>query len=324
MSLKVGLFGLGMMGKNHARVLSEIEGVSLVSIIDSSLVGQKSNGLTVLGNDVDLDQIDYAVISVPTVSHLEVALNLIDKRISLLIEKPLAHSSVAGLDILNASNAYGVKVGIGHIERFNAAMRKAKEALETGILGEVIQVCSRRTGPFPNRVKDVGVVLDLATHDIDATAWLTSSEYQSVYANGYSNPGREFEDAVHISAKLNTGIIVNHEINWISPLKERKTIVTGTQGSMVIDTLTSDLTIYEQPDTTLENNFLAQLKGTSHGSVYSPSFVKREALVIEHETFRDFLLGKSNDVVSPESGLKTLYTAEAILESLKTSKAVTL
>ena len=324
MNLKVGLFGFGMMGKNHARVLNEVDGVDLVSIVDDNLIGQKVHGLTIVGSNADLTCLDYAIVSVPTASHADVALRLIEKKTAVLLEKPLAHSSAAGFEISKASNLKNVKVGVGHIERFNAAMRKAKEVLETNVLGDVIQVSSRRTGPFPNRIKDVGVVLDLATHDIDATSWLTSSKYVSVFGSGYSTPGRSFEDAVFINAKLANGIVVSHEINWISPVKERKTIVTGSQGSMIIDTLTSDLTIYEHPDTALENNFLAQLKGTSQGNMYSPSFKKTEALVSEHETFRDYVLNKSNNIVSLDSALDTLLIAEAVIDSLATGKVTIL
>ena len=116
---------------------------------------------------------------------------------------------------------------VGHIERYNPALQSLRERMANGDLGDIYQIATRRQGPFPARIADVGVVKDLATHDIDLTAWLAQSEYVSVAAQVALRSGRPHEDMVAATGKLANGTITNHLVNWLSPMKERVTVVTG-------------------------------------------------------------------------------------------------
>lgn len=318
-TLRAGLLGVGMMGRHHARVLGEVEGVELVAVADPG--GDRfgvAGDLPILP-DVDalIDAgIDIAVVAVPTGFHEEAALRLAAAGVHTLIEKPIAHSVEAGRRIVDAFADANLVGAVGHIERFNPALQELRRRLEAGELGAVYQIQTRRQGPFPARIADVGVAKDLASHDVDLTAWVAQSEYSSVFAQTAFKSGREYEDLIAITGQLESGIIVNHLVNWLNPLKERVTIVTGERGTFVADTGSGDLTFYANGTVaTNEWDQVAAFRGVSEGDVTRYAFVKREPLRVEHEAFRDAVLGKSSDVVTLEQGLRTLEVVEAALGS---------
>ena len=226
--------------------------------------------------------------------------------------------------MVEAFESRGLVAGVGHIERYNPALQSLRSRLQSGDLGEVYQVVTRRQGPFPARIADVGVVKDLATHDIDLTAWVTGREYVSVSAHTARKSGREHEDMVVVVGELDDGTMVNHLVNWLSPLKERSTIVTGAKGCFVADTLTADLTFYANGAHTTEWEALRNFRGVSEGDVTRLAIPKREPLLVEHELFRDAVLGKGKDIVTLRQGLRTVEVATAILESADSGVSVVL
>ena len=245
--LRAGLVGLGAMGRHHARVLAGLDGVSLVAIADPDGDPHgRGQGAEVVPDVASLIArgIDYAVVACPTGMHEEVGLELAAAGVGALIEKPLAESLVAARKLVEAFEAAGLVAGVGHIERYNPALQSLRSRLEAGDLGEVYQVVTRRQGPFPHRIADVGVVKDLATHDIDLTAWVTGEEYASVSARTFHKSGRPHEDMVSVTGDLTSGSIVSHLVNWLSPFKERFTAVTGARGCFIADTLTGDLSFH--------------------------------------------------------------------------------
>ena len=325
--LSAGLIGLGMMGRHHARVLRSLAGVRLTAVADpgGDLHGV-AGGLEVGASVQHLIDagVDYAVVAVPTSHHEEIGLALADAGIHALIEKPLASTSEAAARLAKAFADRGLIGAVGHIERFNPALRSLRSRLEQGELGEIYQVSTRRQGPFPARIADVGVVKDLATHDIDLTAWVAQAAYRSVSAHVALKSGRDYEDLVAISGLLEGGIVANHLVNWLSPFKERTTAVTGELGSFVADTVTADLTFYANGtrDTTWES--LAGFRGVSEGDAVRYSLGKQEPLQVEHEAFRDAVLGDPSGVVTMLEGLATVRVAEAVLESAASGATVLL
>lgn len=319
--LRAGLVGLGMMGRHHGRVLREIDGVKFVAAADA--FGDPhgaATGLPVYSSVTELIQhgIDLAVVAVPTSFHEEVALELASAGVHALIEKPIASSVAAGARIVEAFASAGLVGAVGHIERFNPALQSLRARIESGDIGEVYQIATRRQGPFPSRIADVGVVKDLGTHDIDLTAWLAQSPYVSVSAQTALRSGREHEDMVSITGKLDNGSITNHLVNWLSPMKERITVVTGERGAFIADTISADLTYYENGTIQTEWDSVASFRGVSEGNVTRFALAKKEPLKAEHEAFRDAILGKSKNIVTLEDGLNTLRVAEAVIESAKT------
>ncbi|TPQ18261.1 Gfo/Idh/MocA family protein [Streptomyces sporangiiformans] len=317
-TLRAGLIGLGAMGRNHARVLSSLDGVELVGVMDpAGDPAGAARGAPVLATLPDLLalRLDYAVVACPTAQHEEIGLALAADGVCALIEKPLAHSAAAARRLVDAFDTAGLIAGVGHIERFNPALQSMRARLEAGELGEVFQVVTRRQGPFPHRIADVGVVKDLATHDIDLTSWVTDRDYASVSARTVCKSGRPHEDMVSVVGDLSDGTLVSHLVNWLSPLKERFTAVTGERGCLVADTLTADLTFHANGAVTTEWEALRAFRGVSEGDMVRYAIPKREPLLVEHERFRDAVEGKATDIVTLDQGLRTVEVAEAVIDS---------
>ena len=326
-NLRAGLIGLGMMGRHHGRVLASLPGVDLVAVADpGGDVHGIAAGRPVLENVEQLVEqgIDYCMVAVPTIYHERIGLALAEAGIHAIIEKPLAQDTPAATKVAEAFEAKGLVGAVGHIERYNPALQEARRRLEAGDLGDVYQVSTRRQGPFPARIADVGVVKDLGTHDIDLTAWVTQQTFTSVAARTAHKSGREFEDLVAVTGQLSNGVVTNHLVNWLSPLKERVTIITGTKGAYVADTLTADLTFYANGEVQTTWDDIANFRGVSEGDVIRYAIAKPEPLRVEHEQFRDAVLGKDADIVTMTQGLQTVRVAEACIESAQTGRTISI
>ncbi|MFJ1541445.1 Gfo/Idh/MocA family protein [Micromonospora chalcea] len=322
--LRAGLIGLGAMGRNHARVLSNLDGVELVGVVDPAgdVTGTLRAPVVPELSDLLALGVDYAVVACPTALHEPIGMELAANGVCALIEKPLAQSVDAATRLVEAFENAGLVAGVGHIERYNPALQSLRTRLEAGELGEVFQVVTRRQGPFPHRIADVGVVMDLATHDIDLTAWVTGQQYTSVSARTVSRSGRLHEDMVAVVGQLADGTMVNHLVNWLSPLKERSTVVTGDKGCFVADTLTADLTFYANAAIDTEWEALRAFRGVAEGDMVRYAIPKREPLLVEHERFRDAVEGKQSDIVTLRQGLRTVQVAAALLEAASDGRTV--
>ena len=306
------------MGRNHARILASLDGVELVGVSDPAHEAPDGvYGRPVVPSVEDLVGLglDYAVVACPTALHEEVGLRLAEAGVSALIEKPLAHTPEAATRLVEAFDSHGLVAAVGHIERYNPALQSLRSRLEAGELGEIYQVVTRRQGPFPARIADVGVIKDLATHDIDLTSWVTGRAYSSVAARTVTKSGRPHEDMLSAVCQLTGGVIANHLVNWLSPFKERSTVVTGEHGSFIADTLTADLTFYANGVTASEWEAVRAFRGVAEGDMTRFAIAKREPLLVEHERFRDAVLGKDSDIVTLAEGLRTVQVAEAMLQS---------
>lgn len=316
--LRAGMVGLGAMGRNHLRVLGLLENVDLVGAVDPAFDGEfAAPGVPVMADLAALIEagVDYVVVAAPTGMHEDLGIQLAEAGVCAMIEKPLAHSVEAARRLVDAFESRGLVAGVGHIERYNPALQSLRTRLAAGDLGAVYQVVTRRQGPFPARIADVGVVKDLATHDIDLTAWVTGSPYTSVSARTSRQSGREHEDMVVVVGELENGTVVNHLVNWLSPLKERSTVVTGEKGCFVADTLTADLTFYANGAVTSEWETARNFRGVSEGDMTRFALAKREPLLVEHERFRDAVAGVGDDIVTLRQGMRTVEVAAAILKS---------
>lgn len=325
-NLRAGLIGLGSMGRHHARNLRSIDGVDLVAVADPA--GDPfgvAEDLEVLPDVEALIAagVDYVVVATPTVYHEEIGLALADAGIHALIEKPLAKDTAAARKLAEAFAAKGLVGATGHIERYNPALQSLRKRLEHGDLGDLYQICTRRQGPFPARIADVGVVKDLASHDIDLTAWVTQRKYELVAARTMSKAGRDYEDMVSATCQLEGGLMSNHLVNWLTPTKERLTIVTGEKGMFVADTLTADLTFYANGLVQTTWDDIAQFRGVSEGDVTRFAIPKPEPLRTEHEQFRDAVLGLDADIVTMEQGARVVEVCEAMIESAQTGQFIT-
>ena len=239
-----------------------------------------------------------------------------------MIEKPLSVDVASAKRLAEAFESAGLVGAVGHIERYNPALQEARRRLADGALGEVYQIATRRQGPFPARIADVGVVKDLGTHDFDLTAWISGHPFVTVSAQVAYRSGREHEDLVSVTGQLSDGTVTNHLVNWLSPFKERLTVITGARGAFVADTLTADLTFHANGTVATKWDAIADFRGVSEGDVVRFAIAKPEPLRTEHEAFRDAVLGKESDIVSMSQGTATVAVAEAALESAKRGETV--
>jgi predicted dehydrogenase len=296
--------------------LGSLDGVDLVAVADPG--GDPhgvAGGREVLGNVEELIAagIDYCVVAVPTIYHELIALTLAAAGVHALIEKPLAPDTASATRVADAFESAGLIGAVGHIERYNPSLQEARRRIAAGDLGQVFQIATRRQGPFPPRIADVGVVKDLATHDIDLTAWVAQQPFTWVQARTAYRSGREHEDLVAAVGQLADGTVTNHLVNWLSPFKQRETVITGERGAFVCDTLTADLTFHANGTQATVWDEVAQFRGVSEGDVIRYAIAKPEPLKVEHEQFRDAVLGKDADIVTMRQGLATVRIADQMI-----------
>lgn len=315
--LRAGLVGLGVMGRHHMRLLSQLDGVEFVGVHDPALSGHESVNGNPVFNDLESlikAELDYCVVAAPTAFHLDLGLALAAAGIHCLIEKPVAPTHTEATQLVDAFDKAGLVGGVGHIERFNPALQAMRRKIEEGLLGEIYQISTRRQGPFPARIADVGVVKDLATHDIDLTAWVAQSPYRDVSARTTHKSGRAHEDMVVAVGTLENGTIVNHVVNWLSPFKERNTTVIGDKGSLVADTLTADLTFYENGTVRGQWESVQAFRGVAEGDVTRFALSKIEPLLTEHLAFRDAVItGDQSAIVTLRDGLAAVRIADEMI-----------
>jgi predicted dehydrogenase len=317
--LRAGIVGLGVMGRHHLRILSQLDGVDLVGVFDPALAAADAPlGKTVFPTlDALLDShLDYCVLSAPTAFHLDLGLQLAERGIHTMIEKPVAADSKQAEQLVHAFATRNLVGGVGHVERFNPAIQAMRQKIEAGLLGDVYQVTTHRQGPFPARVSDVGVIKDLATHDIDLTMWIMQRGYQSVAAQTAHRSGRQHEDMLGAIGKLEGGINVNHIVNWLTPFKERRTTVIGENGALVADTLTADLTFYENGTQSASWDGISSFRGVSEGNILRFALAKTEPLLAEHQAFRNAVLSRdTTNIVTLVQGLATVQVADLLIAS---------
>jgi UDP-N-acetylglucosamine 3-dehydrogenase len=322
---KVGLIGLGNMGKNHARILRSLPEVDFIGAVDSALESHSSDIPLFSSLDELLNsKPDYCVISTPTNSHEHLAINLANHGIGFLIEKPIAMNYESAIRIEKAAIKNHVIAGVGHIERFNSAIIEAKRRITWGEIGMIYQISTRRLGPFPVRITDVGVTLDLASHDIDLSKWLADSDYNSITALTLSKSDTAHEDLLTAVGEMKNGIVISHNVNWLSPLKERKTVITGEKGTFVVDTLGETLTFYQNGSIPNLQNHLAHFQGATQGQTIKLAFERPEALYVEHVEFIKAMHGQDSHTVTLQESAETVKVSESILRSAELRATVML
>ena len=263
--LRAAVIGYGQMGRHHARVLGSLPGVHLVGVVEPAPPERCAAPVRTAVDDLLAAGIDIAVVAVPTALHESVALRLAEAGVHTLVEKPVAPDVASSVRMADAFDAAGLIGCVGHIERYNPAVRELRRRITAGELGEVYQISTRRQGPFPERIQGVGVILDLATHDIDLTSYVSRSPYADLSVRTTSKSGREHEDLVAAVGKLEDGTVVSHLVNWLSPFKERVTVVAGERGCFVADTLTADLTFHANGVAPVLWETMASFQGRGRG-----------------------------------------------------------
>jgi UDP-N-acetylglucosamine 3-dehydrogenase len=315
MKINVAVAGVGTMGQNHARVYSELKETNLVAVADINQETGKSIanrfGCKFYNNFeslLDNETIDAVSIVVPTSYHRDIALLALKRGIAALVEKPLADTRDAALDIINTAQAQNTQLMVGHVERFNPAAAKLKQIVSQGQLGEIMSIISRRVGIAPPRIKDAGVIIDLGVHDIDICNYLLESLPDNIFASGGRALINSREDYAHIFLQYGKANVII-QVNWITPVKVRILNVTGTKGYAELDYMDQRLTLHQAKiDTTFDDygDFIVKFgkPATKEAEVQ-----KQEPLKLEIEHFVNCVQNSRKPLVSGEEGLAALEIA---------------
>jgi predicted dehydrogenase len=263
-------------------------------------------------------------VCVPTRAHVDVALEIIARGIALLVEKPLAATLSEGERLRDGARSAGVGLTVGHIERFNPAVTALKERMRAAEAGRILQVHARRVGPFPDRVRDVGVVMDLAPHDIDVMRFLLESDVVRVQAETQQRINTDREDMLTGILRFANGVVGVLDVNWLTPTKIRELSVLGERGMFAVDYLARELTFYENEHAREAAGDWAahHLKGVSEGAAHVLKIDKQEPLRVELEAFVAAVRNHSPMPVTADDALAAMTTAEALIDAASRGEAV--
>ncbi len=332
MQVKVAVVGAGSMGMNHIRVLKDLsnEHVRLVGVAESCAptLEDATRRFSIAGYEdyrtmVEETHPDLVAVVVPTHLHFEVASYLLDRSIHILIEKPMASTIEEAETLLRLSKLHGATIAVGHVERFNPAITALKQRVVSGELGQLFQLHARRLGPFPPRIRDVGVVLDLATHDIDVMRYIADTEVERVYAETQRRIHTSREDSLLGVLRFSNEATGMLDINWLTPTKVRELTVTGERGMFQVNYLTQDLYFYENDYTTSSWSELSRLKGVSEGTMTRLKVQKAEPLRLQYENVVEAIRADTLPSVTGEDGLAVLKVAYQLIASTYTHTACT-
>jgi UDP-N-acetylglucosamine 3-dehydrogenase len=326
--LKVAVIGVGAMGSNHARVYSELPEVKLVAVADPNQQTVESvarrygtRAYTDFQAMLANEKPDAISVAVPTAVHEEVAIAALEAGVNVLVEKPIASTLEAGRRVIAAAYAAKRKLMVGHIVRFNPAIQLLKQKLDENQIGRIFQIVCRRVGPFPTRVQDVGVIVDLAPHDVDIMRYITGLNPMRVYAEIEQRLHTDHEDLLLGLLRFPDNVAGSLEINWLTPTKVRDVFVLGERGMFRVDDLTQDLYFYEnaQVDKVIWPA-LQTLKGVREGAMIRYSFQRYEPLKAELQAFIDCVEKDTPPPVSGEDSLIALHVSLKLIESGQTNQ----
>ncbi|WP_295113707.1 Gfo/Idh/MocA family protein [uncultured Methanobrevibacter sp.] len=312
-TVNVGVIGVGAMGENHVRVYHKMEEANLIAVSDVSERALKkiekkygAKGYTDYCELLSNPEIEVVSVCVPTTFHHAVVMEAIKHKKHVLVEKPIAFTLSEAEEMIAAAKEAGVTLATGHVERFNPAVQKAKELIDDGVIGDIVSAFAKRVGPLPPRIKDVGVSIDLAIHDLDIMNYLFEEDITQVYGTMNSSfDDSEFEDHAEIMVSFDnesTGII---EVNWLTPYKRRELELTGTAGIISVDYIQQSIEVYGKFAQDIEIKHEEPLKG-------------------ELKSFLNSVVEEKEPEITGEDGLKALKMVIAANRSSKEHRPISL
>ena len=326
--VRVGVIGLGVMGRNHVRVLGEIDGARLTGISDPVRSALRtvadSTGATTFDRPEELIAsgcVDAVIIASPTTTHRDLVLSAIDNRLAILVEKPVAATPAEADEIVAAAAATGIPVQVGHIERFNPAVLELGRLLDSGWLSTVYAITSRRGGPMPERIRDVGVTIDLATHDVDILSWIAAERPWSVFAEMAYRVRQDHEDLLFGLMRFPSGTVAMLDVDWLTPAKRRSLSVLGEEGMFELDYLTQRLTFTRGADTSAPE-LIGGYAPTFHGESVEIPVSTGEPLAAELTSFIETARTGSRPQVDATDGRWAVIVADALLRSAAAGQAI--
>ena len=322
--MKVGVIGVGSMGQNHARVYSEIADLVGVADPDMKAGGAIANRFSVSyfpdHRALLREKIDAVSICVPTKLHYKIGMDAIAAGKHLLVEKPICDSVRDAERLVEAAQGAGLVLAVGHIERHNPVVDSAKRHLEGGTWGDLITAGARRVSNFPDRIRDVGVIMDLAIHDVDVLRYLVGSPVSTVFAIGGRQRHEAFEDHATIVLSFENGVNGYVEANWLTPMKVRKLGLTCLKNFVELDYTAQTLTISSSTLGPLDPANLFQVP--LDFDIRHVNLRKEEPLKRELADFLRAVKERGSPLVSGADAVETLRVVQAAVESQRSGKVV--
>ena len=323
--IKIGVIGTGSMGKNHARVCSELDHVKLVGIADVNIetakkVAEKVDTKAFFDYKELLQVVDAAIIATPTITHHDIAMDFLNDGKHVLVEKPVCESVEKAQDLTKKSEEAGLVLAVGHIERHNPVVRFVKDAMDNKRFGELITIASKRVSNLPGRIKDVGVIFDFGVHDIDVMRYL-AGEIESVYARaGRFNENISYEDHANLVLNFKNGICGIAEVNWLTPTKIRKLFLTCSETFVEADYMNQTVTMSSSSFKQIDEMDLFRVP--IEYNTNQVALEKKEPLRNEIEDFVSAIQQSKKPLATGEDGLMALKIVEAATKSYKNREEV--
>lgn len=329
--VRVAVVGVGSMGKNHARIYHELKTADLVAVVDADPVCAREIGekfqvpfYTNCEQMLAEQKPEAISIAVPTIYHETTAALALSYGAHILVEKPLAATLEEAERLISMASRVDRQLMVGQILRFNPAYQAVKAMIDTGQLGKVFQIITRRMGPYPARIRDVGVVLDLAAHDVDLMRFLLAESPIDQWAELGWNIHGEYEDLLLGVLSFPSGTKGAIETNWLSPKRIREVMVLGEQGMCYIDEAKQTIEFYRNGTEYHFDNGLRQFMGVSEGPVERFEVIYQEPLKAELAAFVDSIARGVPVPVTGEDGLEAMRSVYALLSSGQGSRSMTL
>jgi len=330
--LRVAVIGAGQMGAFHIETYERLPEAELVAVADPDEVGARAViGRRPVSWDADWRstleraEVEAVVIAAPSEMHCEIGLAALDAGKHVLVEKPIATSLPDALRMASAARSAQLKLMVGHVERFNPAVAKVRELIAEGRLGRVYRAHSERVGPLPMRIKDAGVAIDLATHDVDIMQHVLEREITRVYAEGTSFAHPSHEDILSCLLRFSDdgpyGLL---DVNWLTPEKRRQLTLIGEGGLLRAHYITQDVHLVESASAMTGWKELALVRGDAEGAAVRFALPKVEPLKAEAAAFVACVLDDLPEPVNAYEGARALAGALAIRESVAGKRPIEL
>jgi len=313
------------MGKNHARVCSELEQVELVGIADADRetakkVAEKLYTKAFFDYKELLQEVDAAIVATPTITHYDIAMDFLNHGKHVLVEKPICDSVEKGQMLTKKAEETSLVLAVGHIERHNPVVKFVKDAMQNKRFGELITIASKRVSNFPGRIKDVGVIFDFGVHDIDVMRYL-AGDVESVYARaGKFNENIAHEDHANIVLNFENNICGIVEVNWLTPIKIRKLFLTCSKNFVEADYMNQTVTISSSSFKQIDEMDLYRVP--IEYNTNQIALEKREPLRNEIEDFVTAVQQNKQPLATGKDGLMALKIVEAATTSYKKGEEV--
>ena len=322
--LKIGIFGVGHLGKFHLSNWKEIDGVTIAGFYDPSnesaiAVAEQYSIKRYTNADKLINECDALDIVAPTTTHFELAKKAILKSKHVFVEKPLANTMDEAKELLKLSKEANIKFQVGHIERFNPAFLAAKDYHLNPMFIEV-----HRLAQFNPRGTDVSVILDLMIHDIDIILSLVKSTVKSISANGVIVMS-DTPDIANVRIEFDNGCVANLTSSRISMKRMRKMRLFQKDSYISIDFLEKKTEIIKLKSSGDKNVFSFDIetnKGKKTIAISAPLIPEGNALKMELESFRDAIIHNTNTLVSEVDGFLAMEIAHQILEKIGRNQIV--